>query len=115
MEMEDYKNAIMVFKALKNLCKKWQMDEIYLLKHHGQGSFLMSNTKKFVPHIMALYNQIGYLYRNIKFCNAAVDYFKKQLIIAWQNDDLNNELLAYEQLSITNYYLGEEDNIERAL
>lgn len=75
----------------------------------------MSNTKKFVPHIMALYNQIGYLYTQLNMKNAAVDYFKKQLIIAWQNNDLKNEMLAYEQLSIANYYLGEEDNIERAL
>jgi hypothetical protein len=67
----------MVFKALKNLCKKWQMDEIYMIKQYGQGSFLMSNTKKFVPHIMALYNQIGYLYTQLKMYNAAVDYFKK--------------------------------------
>ena len=56
IEIEDYKNAIMVFKALKNLCKKWQMDEIYLLKHNSQGSSLMSNTRKFAPHIMTLYN-----------------------------------------------------------
>jgi tetratricopeptide (TPR) repeat protein len=64
---------------------------------------------------MSLYNQIGYLYSQLNMHHAAIDYFKKQLITAWQHNNIKNEMLAYEHLSIANYYLGEEDNIERAL
>ena len=75
----------------------------------------MTNTRKFVPHIMALYNQIGYLYTQVNMTHASVDYFKKQLITAWQHNDIKNEMMAYEHLSIANFYLGEEAQIQRAL
>ena len=36
---------------------------------------------------------------------AAADYFKKQLVLAWQQNDLSNETKAYESLSLCYYYM----------
>lgn len=48
--------------------------------------------------------------------NSAVDYYKKQLVLAWQQNDTKNELIAYEQLSIQYYYLDiDPENIKKAM
>jgi hypothetical protein len=45
---------------------------------------MMGGTKAFTPHVMSLYQQIGYIYRQLGMHAAATDYFKKQLFTAWQ-------------------------------
>ena len=62
----------------------------------------------FHAHIMCLYSQIGYLYGHSGLYHAAADYFKKQLILSWQQGNLSNEIMAYESLSLCYYYMDNE-------
>ena len=96
MELENYDNSIKVFKALKNKVRKWQAQNKATKKMHGRENYLLKGTSLFYPHLMTLYSQIGYLYRQCRMHSAAMDYYKKQLVLAWQQGDTKNELSAYE-------------------
>ena len=41
----------------------------------------------------------------MRYHNKAIVYFKKQLQLAWEQNDQKYEIDAYENLSIDNYYL----------
>ena len=108
IELEDFNKAIKVFKALKNLCRKWQAEAQPGLAGTGVESTSMVGTGMFYEHIMSLYSQIGYLYAQCQMYKAAADYFKKQLVLAWQQNDLSNETRAYESLSLCYYYMDQD-------
>ena len=55
--------------------------------------------------------QIGMTYRAIRYHKRAVDYFKVQLALAWELDDVAAEIRSYDNLSIEYYYIG---NIDKA-
>ena len=66
----------------------------------------LSHCSNFIPHLMGLYFQIGYCYREIHYQRAAMDYFKKLLMISWQNDSAFFEAKAYYNIAM-GYYLME--------
>lgn len=65
MELRSIQYAIVTYKELKNFCED----------------------KRIYAEKMATYAQLGYCYRLVRYHAVAVDYFKKQLELAW---DLNN-------------------------
>ena len=59
-----------------------------------------------LTHKMITYKQLGYIYRLLKQHQKAINCFKKQLQLAWFNDDMIAEMQAYEGLSIDYFYAG---------
>ena len=55
--------------------------------------------------------QIGMAYRSIRYYKRAVDYFKCQLALAWELNDIEAEMRSYDNLAIEYYYIG---NIKKA-
>ena len=84
-ELGDYDKAIQAYKALRNYCRVWGMME----------------------QEMWMAEQIGMAYRTLRFHELAVDYFKYQLSLAWELEDLNAEMRSYDNLSIEYYYIGD--------
>ena len=77
VELKEHDRAIKCYKSLKNYCKKWQMHHKIYQKFKRQKIPLMKGTDDFKNQIMSLYNQIGYLYREMKMHRSAMDMFKK--------------------------------------
>ena len=50
-------------------------------------------------------------YRSIRYYKRAVDYFKYQLSLAWELNDMEAEMRSYDNLAIEYYYIG---NINKA-
>ena len=50
-------------------------------------------------------------YRELRYHELATDYFKFQLSLAWELNDLKQEMKSYDNLSIEYYYQG---NMEKA-
>lgn len=105
LELKEYDRAIKALKSLKNYCKRWQ--------RYGETHLIFKNTKckemkgtsDFNQLLMSVYHQIGLVYREVGKHHAAIDYFKKQLIVAWQKDCIFNEFQAYHGIAIQNFYL----------
>lgn len=60
---------------------------------------------------MWMAEQIGVAYRELRYHERAVDYFKYQLSLAWELQDLDAEMVSYDNLSTEYYYVG---NIKKA-
>lgn len=89
MELSDYDKAIQAYKALRNYCRVWNMLE----------------------QEMWITEQIGMVYRQLRYHELAVDFFKCQLSLAWERGDEQGELRSYDNLSVEYFYVG---NIEKA-
>ena len=89
IELDDYDKAIKAYKALRNYCRVWGLLE----------------------QEMWMAEQIGVSYRELRYHELAVDYFKCQLSLAWELNDLKAEMRSYENLSMEYYYIG---NIDKA-
>ena len=50
--------------------------------------------------------QIGVAYRELRYHERAVDYFKYQLSLSWELQDLDSEMRSYDNLSTEYYYVG---------
>ena len=50
---------------------------------------------------------MGYISRLLKEHDDAVHYFKKMMQLAWHEKDIQSEMLAYDNLSLDYFYLGE--------
>jgi len=95
IELKEYDKAIKTLKSLKNYIKRWQRrKEIISQTNHFDNTY-MKGTGDFNSLLMHVYHQIGIIYRYVGMNRSAMDYFKKQLIFAWQKNDLFNELQAY--------------------
>lgn len=55
----------------------------------------MKNCSDFNDLLISLYHQIGTVYKECGMHRAAMDYFKKQLILSWQCNSQYYESLAY--------------------
>ena len=53
--------------------------------------------------------QIGMTYREVSYHELAVDYFKCQLSLAWERNDMVAEMRSYDNLSVEYYYVGNMD------
>lgn len=106
LELKEYDFAIKAYKSLKNYCKRWQrqneMYEAYKKKKMPQ----MRGCHNFDRLLISLYHQIGTVYREAGMHNAAMDYFKKQLILAWQSGCQYYESLAYLGMAQQYFYIN---------
>ena len=84
-ELREYDKAIKAYKSLKNYC------DIWLLKY---------------PAMMTC-EQIAMCYRLMRMHSQAVDFFKKQLELAWEIDSQKDERLAYQNIATEYYYIGD--------
>ena len=82
-ELKEHHLSIKSFKALKYYTFKWLTE-----KHKFEG-FLMS-----------IYQQLGQIYKEVGMHRAAMDYFKKQLILSWLFDCMKNENMAYHNIAL---------------
>ena len=89
IELEDHNRAIQAYKALRNYCRVWGLLE----------------------QEMWISEQIGMVYRQLRYHERAIDFFKSQLALAWELNDYKYELKSYENLSVEFYYAG---NIPKA-
>ena len=85
IELSDYNKALQAYKALRNYCRVWGMLE--------QEQWMCE--------------QIGVAYRQLRYHERAVDYFKCQLSLAWERNDDTGEMRSYDNLSIEYYYVGD--------
>ena len=53
---------------------------------------------------MWMVEQIGMIYRQVRYHARALDYFKVQLSLAWELHDEEAEMRAYDNLSLEYYY-----------
>ena len=60
---------------------------------------------------MATYAQLGYCYRLVRLHGVAVDYFKKMLELAWDQNNQAAEIQAYDMISMEYYHMND---IEKA-
>ena len=56
---------------------------------------------------MRVYAQLGYCHRLLKDHEKALSYYKKQLEIAWDEQDEEGELNAYDSMGLEYFYLGD--------
>lgn len=55
IELDNYRDAIMTFKALENLCRQWQLENRYHTKTKKLQGPLTAGTEGFYPHLMSVY------------------------------------------------------------
>ena len=92
--MKSYGNICLAFKDL-NAAK-----QVFLkMKHECEDNTMYK-------HKMAIYKQLGYVYRLLAQHQKACSCFKKCLQLAWYFDDVSQEMSAYANLAIDNFYLG---------
>ena len=82
IELDDYNKALQAYKSLRNYCRVWGLLE----------------------QEMWIAEQIGMTYRELRYHELATDYFKFQLSLAWELNDLKQEMKSYDNLSIEYYY-----------
>ena len=94
-ELKEYNFALKAYKSLKNFCKRWQRQNELYESYKKRKMPQMRHCGNFNKLLISLYHQIGTIYKEVHMHKAAMDYFKKQLILSWQFNCQYYESLAY--------------------